>query len=200
MLCLALLAGPAVAQDEDDKAVQAYVNQMTTQQQKIEAALKDLDKVATVIKRLGDNLEQTYMTASRTIYQEDFDAAASAVEPLVATFDRLNADMVLLVKNAKKDEAAHKKAQDLLKAIEAFEKRYDGGKAVVKAGATAKEWKDKIVNEVRLPRGYDLLLSERDDVDKVAQATKKIGEVMVNLKKSATELVAATEPEEETEG
>jgi hypothetical protein len=81
-----------------------------------------------------------------------------------------------------------------LVAVETFYKRYDGGKKLMEAGKEAQEWKDRIVNEVRLPRERDLYLHERDKVDEISQSTEKISKLITDLKTSAQQLVTATEP------
>ena len=196
VLCLVLMAAPAVAQDDNaqKRAINAYVSQVTSLKGRVEASFWDLNRTISVVQSLGEKLERTFMTAQRVLWPNDIEAAFNEVEPILAEFIRLDKEMQSLVRSARGSEAANKAARDLLAAVEAFDKRYDGGKKLVAAGKEARDWKDRIVNEMRLPRERDLYLHERDKVDEISKSTEKIAKVIMDLKKSAQQLVTATEP------
>lgn len=194
VLWLFALMLPAVADKDKDKEAKAYVAKLTSVQTKLQGVINELGKAQGVLKKINSGAEQTYMTGTRTLYQDDFENAAKVLAPIGPKVAKLEKEVELLTQAPVAHKSTHRKAKELARNVETLERKFKHGQSLEELGKEIDKWINKTINEVRLPRGDDYKGIERDAVRDMVKTTKDVGEVMRTLKKLSADLLAATAP------
>ncbi|MFA5504277.1 MAG: hypothetical protein WC314_05820 [Vulcanimicrobiota bacterium] len=191
LVLVALL--PALAQAQADSPEQArrdYEVRLDRLESRAGKAMNALTRADLTITSLADRLEQTYMSASRVVYYEDFEQATATLRPAVAELGSLVADLEIMVADIKPDQALHKKATLIQARIEKLGMRLERELGLAASGRRVEEFATKIVNEVRIPpSSFPLTGGERAMAQEIGDLTERAEQSLRKAEKLSRDLV-----------